>query len=98
MAFSQSRHRSLHGDPESFTSDAGGQYMQLTNAEKVAEMLDLSERTVASLTSSGALPSIKIGHARRYRVDEIRAWIKVGAPTTPGAGDAIRAMVDGGAA
>jgi excisionase family DNA binding protein len=41
-------------------------------AREVAELLNLSERTVRRWIADGTLPSVKIGGARLVPVDEIR--------------------------
>ena len=61
----------------------------LINAEEVARMLDVSERTLWRLVSGGKVPPpVRIGRSTRWRVAEIRDWIDVGCPK-PGSPGAI---------
>lgn len=73
-------------------------YPTLITNQQAAKMLSISVRTLAKLTSTNAIPSITIGRSRRYRVDEVSQWIASGCPEEPGAGDAIRQRMRGGAA
>ncbi len=41
-----------------------------------AKMLAICERTLFALTKSGDVPSVRIGRAVRYSVDDLRAWIR----------------------
>jgi len=53
----------------------------LVDAVGLAELLKISERQVSRLNSAGKLPrSITLGRCRRWRVDEVRAWIDAGGP------------------
>lgn len=44
-------------------------------ARRAAEMLDISERTVAELVSREEIPSIKLGGRRLFSVEALKAWI-----------------------
>lgn len=51
------------------------------DAGRLAELLDLSVRTIRRLDSSGKLPRpVRIGGAVRWRMDEIDAWLAAGCP------------------
>ena len=46
-----------------------------------AEMLSMSRSAFRELVRSGRAPSgIKLGRLRRWRADELRAWLEAGAP------------------
>jgi len=68
----------------------------LIGARHAGAMLAIAQRTLSKHTATGAIPSVKLGGARRYIVAEIQEWIKAGCPTEPGAGDAIRQQPGGG--
>lgn len=65
----------------------------LIDAKATRAMLSIGERRLWELTNCGAIPSFKIGKSRRYCPDELRAWIRAGCPTEPGAGDRVRKAV-----
>jgi len=49
----------------------------LWTARQTAEVLNVSERTVFTLTKSGKLPVVKIGERGiRYDPRDVRAWIE----------------------
>lgn len=52
-------------------------------AADVAKLLGISERHLWSMHSTGRLGPrpIALGRAKRWRVDEIRAWLAAGAPS-----------------
>jgi excisionase family DNA binding protein len=53
----------------------------LIDAREVASQLGLSERSVWRFARTGRMPrSMAIGRARRWRADEVRAWIDAGCP------------------
>ena len=53
----------------------------LVGAEKLAEMLDISVRTLWRLRSAGKLPpALKVGGCVRWRLAEVQAWIAAGCP------------------
>ena len=68
----------------------------LIGVKEATELLAIAERTLSKYTATGAVPSLKLGGARRYVITELRAWIDAGCPTEPGAGDAIRERLRGG--
>lgn len=56
----------------------------LVTREVAARRLSISERTLWTLTNSGAIPSIRLGtRAVRYRVADLDAWVAAGCPTAP---------------
>jgi prophage regulatory protein len=57
----------------------------LVNAEEVARMLDVSERTLWRLVSAGKVPTpVRIGRSTRWRLAEVRQWIEGGCPPEAG--------------
>ena len=51
----------------------------LINAEEVARMMDVSERTLWRLVSAGKVPTpVRIGRSTRWRLAEVRQWIEGG--------------------
>lgn len=70
--------------------------VRLLDAGETSELLSISRRTLARLTASGAIPSVLVNTCRRYRSDAVQAWIAKGAPTQPGAGEAIMAELGEG--
>jgi excisionase family DNA binding protein len=63
----------------------------LTTIRELAGLLKVSERQVRRLDSAGKLPaSIRVGSAKRWRSDELDAWIGAGCPDRD-AWNAIRA-------
>lgn len=50
----------------------------LLNVAEVAELLNVSERWVydSVVRSRNPLPSVKVGHFRRFRKSEILAWLE----------------------
>jgi len=54
---------------------------RLISIEHVAELLSASPRTIRRLDAAGKLPQgIKLGGLKRWREDELRAWIAAGCP------------------
>ncbi len=57
---------------------------ELINANQLAELLNISERTLYRLKSIGQLPvPIVLGGSVRWRLSEIRQWIEMGCPKKP---------------
>jgi prophage regulatory protein len=55
---------------------------KLINAEELARLLDVSERTLWRLLSGGKLPQpVRIGRNTRWRLEEVSDWIQQGCPT-----------------
>lgn len=55
--------------------------MRLIAADELASMLDVSTRTVWRLLSTGRLVQpVRLGGSVRWRLDEVRDWIKNGCP------------------
>lgn len=51
----------------------------LVSAEKLAELLDISIRTLWRLRAAGKLPApVRLGGSVRWRVEEIQKWIAEG--------------------
>jgi excisionase family DNA binding protein len=48
----------------------------LWTCREAAAALNLSERTLWSLTKAGGLPCVRIGRSVRYDPADIRAWIE----------------------
>lgn len=65
----------------------------LIDAKDTQSLLRMGERRLCVLTTCGAIPSFKIGKSRRYCPEELKAWIRAGCPTEPGAGDRVRKSV-----
>jgi predicted DNA-binding transcriptional regulator AlpA len=56
----------------------------LLSAEKLAELLDISVRTLWRLRAAGKLPApIRIGGSVRWRAQEIAIWVERGCPVQP---------------
>lgn len=68
--------------PVTSTSQASGsEDVRLIAADEVASMLDVSTRTVWRLLSTGRMVQpLRIGGSVRWRLDEVREWIKNGCP------------------
>lgn len=53
----------------------------LLSANQVAEMLNISIRTLWRLRAAGKLPApVRLGGSVRWRIDAIQAWIEAGCP------------------
>jgi excisionase family DNA binding protein len=53
----------------------------LLNADEVAAMLNISERTLWRLLSAGKVPKpVRFGRSTRWRLAEVREWIEGGCP------------------
>jgi predicted DNA-binding transcriptional regulator AlpA len=53
----------------------------LIGPSDLARMIDCSRRHVEHLDTRGHLPkSVRLGRLRKWRLDEITAWIAAGAP------------------
>jgi predicted DNA-binding transcriptional regulator AlpA len=52
-------------------------------AAEVAKLLGISERHLWAMHSTGRLGPrpIALGRAKRWRIDELRAWLDAGAPS-----------------
>ena len=54
---------------------------KLINAEELARMMNISERTLWRLLSGGRLPQpVRIGRSTRWRLAEVVEWIERGCP------------------
>lgn len=49
---------------------------RLLTAEEVAELLSVPTSWVRESTRSGAMPHVELGRYRRYRRDEVEAWLE----------------------
>lgn len=57
----------------------------LLTIDQVAELLNVSRRTVQRLAATGKLPNaIRIGSSVRWRCDVVQAWIEAGCPNEAG--------------
>lgn len=57
----------------------------LATPKQVAELLQVSTRTLWRMRSAGSLPTpVRLGAAVRWRRDEIEAWIREGCPSSDG--------------
>jgi predicted DNA-binding transcriptional regulator AlpA len=53
----------------------------LISAEKLAQILDISVRTLWRMRAAGKIPPpIRLGGSVRWRAQEVRAWIEKGCP------------------
>lgn len=50
--------------------------VMLFTIEQVASFINLGKSFVTRLVSSGAIPSVKIGRARRVRLSELRSFVE----------------------
>lgn len=48
----------------------------LLTAQKVAELLGVSPDYVWQMSREGRIPTIRLGRARRYRLDSILNWLE----------------------
>lgn len=55
--------------------DANQSPKLLLTSRESAELLSISQRTLWSLTNSGAIRSVRIGAAVRYTLEELREFI-----------------------
>uniref|UniRef100_A0A7C2P0J8 DNA-binding protein n=1 Tax=Schlesneria paludicola TaxID=360056 RepID=A0A7C2P0J8_9PLAN len=59
-----------------------GNRVELVSIERLAEMLDVSKRTVQRLMGMGKLPpAIRVGVQWRWRLSDVLEWIDAGCPT-----------------
>lgn len=53
----------------------------LMNAEEVAAMLGVSERTLWRLLSAGKFPQpVRFGRSTRWRLSDVKEWLDQGCP------------------
>lgn len=50
--------------------------MKLVGIEKIAEMLDVSVKTIYDWTSRDYIPHRKLGRLVKFDIDEIEAWVE----------------------
>ncbi|MGE0608309.1 MAG: helix-turn-helix transcriptional regulator [Pirellulales bacterium] len=63
------------------TSSSAADLGLLVSADGLAQMLDLSVRTLWRLRSAGKIPApMKLGGSVRWRLADIHAWIAAGCP------------------
>ncbi len=48
----------------------------LVDGRDAAKLLAISERTLFSLTKSGAIPAVYVGRCKRYDPNDLRRWIE----------------------
>ncbi|MCI0331943.1 MAG: helix-turn-helix domain-containing protein [Planctomycetes bacterium] len=73
--------RSPPGLPERQSLAAANQEPLLLSASDVANLLSVSTRTLWRLLSSGRLPQpVAVGGSKRWRREEIVAWVAAGCP------------------
>ncbi len=53
---------------------------------KAARSLDISDRTLWTLTKAGLIPCIRVGGLRLYSIDALRDWLREQAARQPGEG------------
>lgn len=51
---------------------------QLMTLEQVAELLQVSTKTILRLIDQGELTGVKVGRAWRFRTDDVKAYIDKG--------------------
>lgn len=81
--------RSPPGSPADQGEDAPDGPL-LIDGRTAAKLLNISERTLQTLASSGAVPSRKLRNLRRYVPSELAQWVADGCPSHPrdsGAGE-----------
>ncbi len=71
--------------PDNVVSERPGTIPALTplllTEAQAGELLSLSARKVWELAACGAIPCIKIGAVKRYRLIDLEVWVKRGCPT-----------------
>ena len=65
----------------------------LFDVKTAAATLNIGLRTLWRLTTCGAIPSVNIGRSVRYRPEDLRAWVALGCPDSPGAAKRVREAV-----
>src|SRR4051794_30453846 len=74
------------------TTRMSNETITLLNAEEVAAMLGVSERTLWRLLSAGKFPKpVRFGRSTRWRLADVREWIDCGCPRV---GDGVGAYPD----
>ena len=48
----------------------------LISAEEVAEILQVSQKTVLRMASRNEIPSVRVGRMTRFRASAIDAWVR----------------------
>lgn len=69
---------------------------RLLTVKDTCDRLAIGRRLLWSLTTSNAVPHLRIGRAVRFRIDELTAWVDAGCPTDAGAAKRIRDTMRGG--
>ena len=57
--------------------------VRLLNVKEVAKALQCSPRSVAAWTASGELASVKLARLRRYRAEDVEAFVRRNLSGTP---------------
>lgn len=65
----------------------------LIDSKAAATRLNISPRTLWSLTRCDAIPHRRIGALLRYCPEELSVWIAMGCPTNPGSASRVRREV-----
>jgi len=81
--------RTLGGSAGGETNTTDRTALLLRPREAAAD-LAISDRQLWDLEKRGAIPSRRIGRSVRFSRDELEAWIALGCPTSPGAGDRVQ--------
>ena len=58
-------------------SEDFGQMSNLLNIKQVAELLNMSERTIYEYVADQKIPYVKIGKAVRFDPDKIENWVRL---------------------
>ena len=62
----------------------GNQGELLVSAEKLAQMLDISVRSLWRLRVGGKIPApVRLGGSVRWRLSDIESWVAAGCPKRP---------------
>lgn len=56
-------------------TETGATLTPLLTVREAADLLRISDRTLWTLTSSGRLPSVRVGRSVRYDIADLRKWI-----------------------
>jgi predicted DNA-binding transcriptional regulator AlpA len=63
------------------TCDACARAPALLNAKRAASLVGVSMRTWWRLNSAAKIPAaVRVGHSKRWRVQELEEWIEAGCP------------------
>ena len=69
------------GAPSAGPQPRAGMTAELLDVRQLAELLQLSKRTLYRLADCGAMPrGLRLGGSRRWRRSEIQRWLDAGCP------------------